>query len=112
MSVVYSFIHDHYADSSSLADCLHAIRDLNDWEQLGLNLGLKKKPTLDKIALQCRDKIDQCKREMLQAWFNWQDNVDMEKYGRPSWKRLVDAIPIDDKEIAEDIVKSEPWKKK
>ena len=101
-----------YAESGNLADCLNAISDLNNWEKLGLNLGLKKKPTLDKIDLQYHSRIEKCKTEMLQAWFNWTDNVDTEKYGRPSWKRLVDAVRIDDKEIADKIVKSEPWKKK
>ena len=44
---------------------------------------------------------------MLQAWFNWVDDV--EKKGKPSWLRLVDAVRLVDKPVADAIVKSAPW---
>ena len=97
------------ADSSNLVFFLEAINDIVDWQNLGLKFGLKKRPTLQRIALECANDIGRCKIEMLQAWFDWVDNV--EEFGRPSWKRLIDAVRKVDKPVAEDIEKKAPWNK-
>ena len=75
-------------------------------------LGLNKQPTLDKVAQQNNsgNDIDGCKTDMLQAWFNWEDNVEKKGFGKPSWKRLIDAVRKVNKQIADSIVKSAPWK--
>ena len=72
-------------------------------------LGLCKQPTLDRIDKQNTSDIEGCKTDMLQAWFNWEDNVEKKAFGRPSWKRLVDAVRKVNKQVADSIVKSAPW---
>ena len=63
--------------------------------------------TLERIALDNSDKIDKCKREMISVWLKLVDDV--KKFGRPSWKRLVDAVQVVDEPVAENIVKQPPW---
>ena len=59
---------------NDLCDVLAVIRDLNDWKDLGLQLGLLYS-TLKKIDLEERGIINSCKIEMLSAWLQQQDNV-------------------------------------
>ena len=82
---------------------------MNDWMDLGLSLGLHQ-PTLDIIATENTNDVKGCMRAMLQAWLKWEDNVDTPEFGRPSWKRLIDAIRLDNKQLADQIQKSAPWK--
>ena len=56
------------------ADVLAVIRDLNEWKELGLQLGLLY-PALKRIDLEQRGIISSCKIEMLSAWLQQQDNV-------------------------------------
>ena len=65
------------------------IRDLIDWKDLGLQLGLLY-PTLMRIDLEQRGRISSCKIEMLSAWLQRQDNVSQE--GVPSWNVLRAAL--------------------
>ena len=64
---------------------LDVINDLNNWKQLGLQLGLLY-PTLKRIDLEQRGIITSCKIEMLSAWLQRQDNVSQK--GVPSWSVL------------------------
>ena len=64
------------------------LKDLVDWLNLGLALGLLY-PTLQLIE---RDSgnTDGCKTKMLAAWLQQQDNVPQE--GVPSWSVLQTAL--------------------
>ena len=76
-------------------------KDLHDWESLGLALGLLY-TTLNHIKNDNRDKIDQCKTEMLAAWLQQADNVSQR--GVPSWSVLKAALKrIGEKSLAEKI---------
>ena len=78
------------------------LRDLNDWQSLGLQLGLLY-TTLKRIEEEQQRVISKCKTEMLAAWLQQQDNV--AKKGVPSWSTLKTALMnIDKKVLAERIV--------
>ena len=61
------------------------IRHLNDWKELGLQLGLFY-PTLIDIETYRRGKPSECRIDMLSAWLQQQDNVSQR--GVPSWRVL------------------------
>ena len=58
----------------NLAEISMALKNINDWRSLGLQLGLLY-PTLKRIEEEQRGLIDKCKTEMLAAWLQQQDNV-------------------------------------
>ena len=62
---------------------MKALRNVNNWFDLGLALGLKQ-PTLQGIKDQHKPKDH--KREMLTKWLNQVDGC------RPSWEALVEAL--------------------
>ena len=66
------------------------IRDLNDWKDLGLQLGLLY-PNTDR-GLRPIDEANlvQCRIDMLSAWLQQQDNVPQK--GVPSWSVLRAAL--------------------
>ena len=68
---------------------LVVIRDINNWKELGLHLGLLY-PSLERIDLEHRGRITFCIMGMLYAWLQQQDNV-LQK-GIPSWCVLRDAL--------------------
>ena len=68
---------------------LAVIRDLNDWKDLGLQLGLLY-PTLKRIDLEQRGIINSCLIEMLSAWLQQQDDVPQK--GVPTWSVLRAAL--------------------
>ena len=74
---------------NDLCDVLAVIRDLSDWKDLGLQLGLLYS-TLKMIDLEQRGFINSCKIEMLSAWLRQQDNVSQK--GVPSWSVLRAAL--------------------
>ena len=83
---------------------LEVVKDLNEWNMLGLHLGLRYS-TLKKIKSDHHDKTDMCKMEMLAAWLQQQDNVFQE--GMPSWSVLVAALKrVGENELASRIVVS------
>ena len=65
------------------------LKDLVDWQSLGLALGLRYS-TLTKIKTDQREKTDECKMEMLAAWLQQQENVPQK--GVPSWQMLQTAL--------------------
>ena len=65
------------------------LKDLVDWQSLGLALGLRY-PTLEKIENDHPNKIDKCKMKMLVAWLEQRDNVSQK--GVPSWSVLRTAL--------------------
>ena len=74
---------------NDLCDVLAVIRDLNDWKDLGLQLGLLY-PTLTDIETYRQGKPSECRIDMLSAWLQRQDNVSLK--GVPSWSVLRDAL--------------------
>ena len=83
---------------------LAVIHDLNDWKELGLQLGILY-PSLERIDREQRGRISGCKIDMLSAWLQQQDNVSQR--GVPSWSLLRAAlIRIGENEIANRIAVS------
>ena len=66
-------------------DVLAVIPDLNDWKDLGLQLGLLNSILTD-IKTYRRGKPSECRIDMLSAWLQQQDNVSQK--GDPSWNVL------------------------
>ena len=62
---------------------------MNNWQSLGLELGLTYS-TLNRIEEEQRGVIVKCKTEMLAAWLQQQDNV--AKSGLPSCDTLKVAL--------------------
>ena len=78
------------------------LKSLNDWQSLGLALGLLY-PTLQRIEDEQRGTIEKCKTKMIAAWLQRQDNVS--KKGIPSWEVLRTAlVNIDENELAAKII--------
>ena len=80
---------------------LAVIRDLNDWKDLGLQLGLLYS-TLTDIERFRHYNPSECRIDMLSAWLQQQDNV-VQK-GVPSWSVLKAALQsIEEHETADRI---------
>ena len=92
-----------YLDISDLDDVLESVKDIADeWVSLGLKLGILY-PTLRKIDDEERGRIERCKREMLAAWLQGEDNAKEQ-----TWSTLVDALEkIDKTTLAKEI--REKW---
>ena len=87
---------------NDLANVKRSLKDLVDWQSLGLELGLHY-TTLKKIEEEQQKVISKCKTEMLAAWLKQQDDV--AKTGVPSWLTLKAAlVNIDEKKLANSIV--------
>ena len=66
------------------------LKNVVDWQRLGLELGLLLYPTLKQIESEERGDIANCKIKMLSAWLKQQDIVT--KKGIPSWSVLKKAL--------------------
>ena len=89
------------AGIGDLVDVQNALERVNDWHSLGLQLGILY-PTLEKIKEDNREKVEPCKKAMIAAWLNKQDNV--LKIGVPSWTVLKAALrKIKENAIADQI---------
>ena len=75
--------------NADLANIKAALKDLNDWQSLGLELGLTYS-TLNRIEEEQRGVIVKCKTKMLAAWLRQQDNV--AERGLPSCDTLKVAL--------------------
>ena len=71
---------------ADLATVKATLKDLNNWQSLGLELGLLYS-TLKRIEEEQHRVVDKCKTEMLAAWLQQQDNV-----ADPSWDVLKEAL--------------------
>ena len=78
-----------YTDIDDLFEVKMKLKNLNDWQSLGLALGLLY-PTLKRMEEEQRGAIDKCKTEMIAAWLQQQDNVCTS--GVPSWAVLRNAL--------------------
>ena len=99
---------DTLLDDSDLLSIYKALEHFEEWEDLGLELGLRKS-TLNEISQEQRGIIKACKKAMLEAWLKWKDNV--QQKGSPSWKRLLDAMRQVNAAFAAKIKHSAPWKR-
>ena len=104
--IVHLDVYSCFVEMGSLGSVHQALKPLVKWKKLGLNLGLQK-PTLEKIALEQRDDVEDCKMEMLAAWLRWEDDV--QQKGQPSWRRLLDALKGVDAALTTKIESSTPW---
>ena len=78
-----------------------SLKNLFDWQSLGLELGLLY-PTLKRIKKEQHGDISDCMMEMLEAWLQQQDNVTHK--GVPSWSVLQTALRgIGENELASEI---------
>ena len=91
-----------YTGIDDLFDIKMALRNLADWQSLGLALGLLYS-TLERIENEQYGAIEKCKIKMISAWLQRQDNVS--KNGDPSWLVLQAAlVEIDENELADKII--------
>ena len=75
-----------------------ALKNLNDWQSLGLDLGLYY-PTLERIEEEQQKAIEKCKTKMIAAWLRRQDNA-----RNPSWEELrTSLVKIGEKVLADKI---------
>lgn len=84
---LYAFFY--YTGIGDLFEVKVALKDIVDWQSLGLALGLLY-PTLKKIETENHEKIDKCITEMLAAWLQQKDDV--ARRGVPSWLVLKTAL--------------------
>ena len=77
---------------------LESVKDIADeWVALGLKLGILY-PTLRKIDEEQRGRIERCKREMLAAWLQGEDNAKEQ-----TWSTLAIALGKIDSALSERI---------
>ena len=94
-----------HAGIDKLVDVMDALKSVNDWQFLGLYLGLLD-PTLEQIESDNRGNVEQCKRKMLRAWLKRQYNV--LKFGVPSWSVLQAALrKIGENEVADQLTQND-----
>ena len=95
-------------DTKHLVQIISELGPFSEWKKLGLNFGLRQS-TLDRISANERDRADKCTSEMLVAWLKWCDNVLSPEYGKPSWRRLLEALEPIKFQLATQIEQSKPW---
>ena len=100
----YTHVHKMvllYTGIDDLFDVKMTLKNLNDWQSLGLALGLLY-PTLERIEEEQRGAIEKCKTKMIAAWLQQQDNVC--KNGDPSWVVLRTALEkIGERQLASEL---------
>ena len=68
---------------------LRELRELVDWQKLGMELGLEYS-TLQSIEVSRQHNVDRCKADMIMAWLQGKDNTHAQ--GGVTKKALVDAL--------------------
>ena len=68
---------------------MRELRELVEWQKLGLELGLKY-PTLKAIAQSKQNDVELCRMDMMEAWLQGKDDVHSQ--GGVTKKALVDAL--------------------
>ena len=90
-----------YTGIADLFEVKMKLKNVVDWQSLGLALGLLY-PTLKRIKKEQHGDISDCTMEMLEAWLQQQDNVTAN--GVPSWSTLKTALmKIGENELADTI---------
>ena len=97
MYFIHSFCYSGIAD---LASVIKFLRNLVNWQYLGLELGLLY-PKLEIIEKEHRGNITECKTKMLASWLLQQD---VNRHSVPSWSMLKTALlEIGENELASKI---------
>ena len=90
-----------YTGIADLAQVKRFLKNVNDWQSLGLELGLLY-PTLKRIKKEQQGDINDCMMEMLAAWLQQQDDVN--QVSAPSLRVLQRALNnIGENELANKI---------
>ena len=90
-----------YTGIADLVDVKKFLKNVVDWQSLGLELGLLY-PTLKRIKKEQHGDISDCMMEMIAAWLQQRDNVS--KNGIPSWAVLKTALEeIGEHQLASEI---------
>ena len=90
-----------YTGIDDLANVKKFLKNVVNWQSLGLELGLLY-PTLKKIKKEQQGDVNYCIMETLAAWLQQQDNVS--KKGVPSWSVLRNALEeIGEKQLASEL---------
>ena len=84
-------------DLSDLDAVQESVKEIIDWKELGLKLGICY-DTLEEIEEEQRGRIKKCRREMLAAWLRGEDNAKEQ-----TWSTLVDAVDKIDSALSERI---------
>ena len=83
---------------------MKAVEDLaSKWRPLSTKLGIKKS-CLDRIKHDHSGDARMCLYDALGEWLNM--NYDHQRHGRPSWRKLAEAVKTEDYALFERIVKS------
>ena len=91
-----------YTGIDDLANVRRVLKNLVDWQSLGLELGLFY-TTLEIVEREQRGNITMCKTKMLAAWLQQQDNVSQN--GVPSWSVLRTALEeIGERQLASELI--------
>ena len=78
-----------YTGIDDLVNVKKVLKNVIDWQSLGLELGLLY-PTLKRIKKEQHGDISDCMMEMISSWLQQQDNVSQN--GLPSWAVLRTAL--------------------
>ena len=90
-----------YTERDDLGDVLDAVEPLSsDWRRLCTKLRLKES-TLDVIEHNNRGNAGACLHKALGEWLRL--NFDHQRHGRPSWRRLAEAVSSLDYALSEKI---------
>ena len=84
-------------DISDLDDVVESVKEMVDWKELGDKLGILYH-TLEMIDEEQNRRIKKCKREMLAAWLQGEDNAKEQ-----TWSTLADAVDKIDSALSERI---------
>ena len=91
-----------YTGIADLVVTKRVLKNIVDWQSLGLELGLLY-PTLETIKKEQRGDINNCMVKMLAAWLQQQDNVS--RKGVPSWSVLRTALEsIGEHQLASELI--------
>ena len=100
VTVVLLYIYI-YTGIDDLVKVKRFLKYFNNWQSLGLELGLLY-PTLERIEEEQRGDVSKCTMKMLAAWLQRQDNVS--QVGAPSWSVLQTGLRnIGENELADTI---------
>ena len=91
----------NHTERDDLGDVLDAVEALaSKWRRLSTKLRLKES-TLDVIECNNPGDVDGCLHKALGEWLKL--NYDHQRHGRPSWRRLAEAVSSLDYALSEKI---------
>ena len=77
-------------DIDDLGEVMEEVNSLSsEWKKLSTKLHLRD-DVLKKIECNNPRNVDNCLHDTLRVWLRW--NFDIERYGKPSWRSLAEAV--------------------